>query len=237
MEVSLNEELKGLKSAEFKNDKGITNITGNEIALKGEDGKANIATLNEKGLTVGDEQGANGSDKTHTVYGKNGVTVYGKDGQSAVSLTTKNENGKDTATATLAFAKNENSGTGVITGLADLTDSSDASSAANKKYVDDKVQSINGNRPFDYYVDGKKVVKGQDGNFHKEGKPDEKLSADEVKKVVIKAEPTATPIGISNVASGLGLEAQTEEAKKKVQEKATELTKAVEEKVKAVGES
>lgn len=49
---------------------------------------------NEKGLTVGDEQGANGSDKTHTVYGKNGVTVYGKDGQSAVGLTTKNENGK-----------------------------------------------------------------------------------------------------------------------------------------------
>lgn len=52
---------------------------------------------------------------------KTGVTVYGKDGQSAVSLTTKNENGKDTAT--LAFAKNEN-GTGVITGLADLTDGS-----------------------------------------------------------------------------------------------------------------
>ncbi|TDF37845.1 hypothetical protein E1290_07530 [Histophilus somni] len=189
LEVSLNEDLKGLKSAEFKDKDGNTaNITGNEIALKG------------------------------------------KDGQSAVSLKVEEKDGKNTAT--LAFAKNGNSGTGVITGLADLTDSSDASSAANKKYVDDKVQSINGNRPFDYYVDGKKVVKGQDGNFHKEGKPDEKLSADEVKKVVIKAEPTATPIGISNVASGLGLEAQTGEAK----QKATELTKAVEEKVKAVGE-
>lgn len=156
LEVSLNEELKGLKSAEFKNDKGIANITGNEIALKDKDGKAKIATLNEKGLTVGDEQGTNGSDKNHTVYGKNGLTVYGKDGQSAVSLTTKNENGKEAAT--LAFAKeaDNKTGTGVITGLADLTDSSDASSAANKKYVDDKVQSINGNRPFDYYVDGKK---------------------------------------------------------------------------------
>ncbi|QQF81311.1 YadA-like family protein [Histophilus somni] len=51
---------------------------------------------------------------------------------------------------------------------------------------------------------------------------------------MIKAEPSTAPIGISNVASGLGLEAQTEEEKKKTQEKSAELTKAVEEKVKAV---
>ncbi|QQF84987.1 YadA-like family protein [Histophilus somni] len=57
---------------------------------------------------------------------------------------------------------------------------------------------------------------------------------EEEKKVVIKAEPSTAPIGISNVASGLGLEAQTEEEKKKTQEKSAELTKAVEEKVKAV---
>lgn len=56
------------------------------------DGKP-TATLNDKGLTVGNS--TNDTDKTHTVYGKNGVTVHGKDGKSAVSLTTKNENGKD----------------------------------------------------------------------------------------------------------------------------------------------
>ncbi|OZN25118.1 hypothetical protein CFY87_05250 [Actinobacillus seminis] len=153
LEVSLSEDLKGLKSAEFKNDKGTVNIQGDEIALKDKDGKAIIATLNDKGLTVGNS--TNNTDKTHTVYGKNGVTVHGKDGKSAVSLTTKNENGKETAT--LAFSKGaDGKYIGAITGLADLDDKSDGSSVANKNYVDDKVQSINGNRPFVYYLDGKK---------------------------------------------------------------------------------
>ncbi|MFY1028375.1 hypothetical protein ACE4RU_11885, partial [Actinobacillus seminis] len=97
----------------------------------------------------------NNTDKTHTVYGKNGVTVHGKDGKSAVSLTTKNENGKETAT--LVFGKGaDGKYIGAITGLADLDDKADGSSVANKNYVDDKVQSINGNRPFVYYLDGKK---------------------------------------------------------------------------------
>ncbi|QQF85569.1 hypothetical protein JFL55_07165 [Histophilus somni] len=45
----------------------------------------------------------------------------------------------------------------------------------------------------------------------------ENLSADDMKKVVIKAEPSTAPIGISNVASGLGLPApeKDEEEKKK----------------------
>lgn len=50
---------------------------------------------------------------------------------------------------------------GAITGLADLDDKADGSSVANKNYVDDKVQSINGNRPFVYYLDGKKWWKGK----------------------------------------------------------------------------
>ncbi|OZN25119.1 hypothetical protein CFY87_05255 [Actinobacillus seminis] len=82
------------------------------------------------------------------------------------------------------------------------------------------------------------MVKGQDGNFHKEGKPDEKLSVDEVKKVVIKADPTATPIGISNVASGLGLPAPETDPQKaaEAKQKTAELTKAVEYSMKEVAQ-
>ncbi|WP_166738598.1 hypothetical protein, partial [Histophilus somni] len=101
-----------------------------------------------------------------------------------------------------------------------------------------------------------KVVKGRDGKFYDpkdlEGAKYDvgskkyiaqdgttvasSLSAED--KVIIRAEPTTAPIGMNNVASGLGLPApETDQAKaKEAQEKATELTKAVEEKVKAIGD-
>lgn len=160
LEISLNEELKGLKSAEFKNDKGTVNIQGDEIALKDKDGKTTIATLNDKGLTVGDKDATNG-DKTHAVYGKDGFTVKGKDskdGNDAISLkVTKDKDNKDIAT--LAFGKGaDGKYIGAITGLADLDDKADGSSVANKNYVDtevkkldQKLSSANSNRPFDYY--------------------------------------------------------------------------------------
>ncbi|TEW23835.1 hypothetical protein E2R48_10925, partial [Histophilus somni] len=56
--ISLNETLTGLKSAEFKDDKGNTaTITGNTIALKGKDGNSS-ATLTSSALTF-----KNGEDK------------------------------------------------------------------------------------------------------------------------------------------------------------------------------
>ncbi|WP_336595882.1 YadA-like family protein [Actinobacillus seminis] len=229
LEVSLSEDLKGLKSAEFKDDKGNTvNINGNAITLKGKDGNPTIATLNDKGLTVGDNSDTS-SYKTHTHYGKDGLTVHGKDGTSAVSLTTKNDNGKETAT--LAFGKGaDGKYIGAITGLADLDDKADDSSVANKNYVDtevkkldQKLSSANSNRPFDYYLDNKKVVRGQDGQFYepedlegatyvagatagdkgkytKDGKDVVSSIKDKQSEVVIKAEPKA--MVVSNIADG-----------------------------------
>ncbi|QEH21644.1 hypothetical protein FWK55_05360 [Histophilus somni] len=131
----------------------------------------------------------------------------------------------------------QSTGTGTITGLKDLADNADGTSATNKNYVDEQVKNLNNNRPFDFYLGNEKVVKGADGSFKKlKDVTLQDISEEEKKQVVIKAEPSTAPIGISNVASGLGLEAQTEEEKKKTQEKSAELTKTVEEKVKVVSE-
>ncbi|WP_256692757.1 YadA-like family protein [Histophilus somni] len=228
LEISLNEELKGLKSAEFKDDKGNTvNINGNAITLKGKDGNPTIATLNDKGLTVGDKDATNG-DKTHTVYGKDGLTVKGKDGSTeAISLKVtkdKDGKGKEKEKATLSFGKGaDGKYIGAITGLADLADGADGSSVANKNYVDtevkkldQKLSSANSNRPFDYYLGDEKVVKGQDGKFYKptdledatyasgkytkDGKDVVSSIKDKQSEVVIKAEPKA--MVVSNIADG-----------------------------------
>ncbi|WP_249960688.1 YadA-like family protein [Histophilus somni] len=238
---------------------GNTNVsTATETKITGKDGET--ASLTAKGLTVGDS--TKDGDKTHAVYGKTGFSVKGKDASSEiVSLKVADgENGQDGKGATLAFAKGADgkSGTGTITGLKDLDATSDGSSAANKNYVDEKVSDLDSNRPFDFYIkEGNsytKVVKGHDGKFYdpkdlegakydgskytsKDGETIEtSLSAED--KVIIRAEPTTAPIGINNVASGLGLpDPETDQAKaKEAQEKATELTKAVEEKVNAIGE-
>ncbi|TDF36006.1 hypothetical protein E1290_09325, partial [Histophilus somni] len=111
---------------------------------------------------------------------------------------------------------NKTIGSGKITGLADIKpEETDGTLAANKNYVDEKVSDLNNNRPFDFYLGNEKVVKGADGSFHKDGKPSEKLSEEEKKQVVIKAEPSTAPIGISNVASGLGITTPTDEQKEK----------------------
>ncbi|QQJ90625.1 hypothetical protein JFJ84_03215 [Histophilus somni] len=84
------------------------------------------------------------------------------------------------------------------------------------------MEDLNNNRPFDFYLDKEKVVKDKDGNFHKEKEPSKNLTEEEKKQVVIKAEPSTAPIGISNVASGLGLPApETKEDAKKEAEKKT----------------
>uniref|UniRef100_Q0I3Z2 Uncharacterized protein n=1 Tax=Histophilus somni (strain 129Pt) TaxID=205914 RepID=Q0I3Z2_HISS1 len=210
-----------------------TSITGNAITLKGKDGKPTLATLNKDGLTVGDS--TNADDKTHAVYGKDGFTVKGKDGSTeAISLKVTEKDGKETAT--LAFGKDANGKyIGAITGLADLDDGADGSSVVNKNFVkneveklDQKLSSANTNKPFDYYLDNEKVVKGQDGQFYKpdelkgatyvagttagdKGKytkknaqgQDEDIKssiADKQSEVVIKAEPKA--MVVSNIADG-----------------------------------
>ncbi|WP_249960775.1 YadA-like family protein [Histophilus somni] len=201
------------------------------------------------------------SNGKHTTEVKAGeVAIKDKSGQEIVSLkVAEGENGQDGKGATLAFAKGTDgkSGTGVITGLKDLDATADGSSAANKNYVDEKVSDLDSNRPFDFYIqegdDYTKVVKGRDGKFYDpkdlegakyDAKSKKYTSQDgqevtpESDKVIIRAEPTATPIGMNNVASGLGLPApETDPAKAKAaQEKATALTEAVEEKVKAIGD-
>ncbi|WP_249963704.1 YadA-like family protein [Histophilus somni] len=266
--IGTTEDLTGLKSAEFngdngnttnitgnaitlKDDKGTANMTGSEIALKDKEGNVTIATLNDKGLTIGDN-GDTSSNKTHTVYDKDGLAVHGKDGKNAVSLKVADgENGQDGKGATLAFAKGTDGklGTGEITGLKDLTEEADGSSAVNKNYVDGKVSDLDSNRPFNFYIqegnDYTKVIKGRDGKFYT---PDElkgakydgtkyiaqdgttidtSLSAED--KVIIRAEPTTAPIGINNVASGLGI-SELGEAEKKQLTQAVEAKKAEAEK-------
>ncbi|MDY4280169.1 MAG: hypothetical protein SOX56_03680, partial [[Pasteurella] mairii] len=186
----------------LSDDKG-NRATYDRHGVSLQDKEGNTAKLDAQGLTVGDKDASNG-DKTHATYGKNGLTVYGKDGQSAVSLTTKNTNGKDAAT--LEFAKGEDgqAGTGAITGLKDLEANADGSSAANKNYVDAQLSSaleeVAGNRPFDYYLNDIKVSKDKDGKFYKENNGQKvELSAEEKAQVVIKAEPQSTPMTVSNI--------------------------------------
>ncbi|QQF90268.1 hypothetical protein JFL57_05795 [Histophilus somni] len=168
------------------------------------------------------------SNGKHTTEVKAGeVAIKDKSGQEIVSLkVAEGENGQDGKGATLAFAKGTDgkSGTGVITGLKDLDATADGSSAANKNYVDEKVSDLDSNRPFDFYIqegdDYTKVVKGRDGKFYdpkelegakydaeskKYTSQDGQEVTPESDKVIIRAEPTAAPIGMNNVASGLGL--------------------------------
>ncbi|WP_406812310.1 YadA-like family protein [Histophilus somni] len=209
------------------------------------------------------------SNGKHTTEVKAGeVAIKDKSGQEIVSLKiAKGEDGQDGKGATLAFAKGTDgkSGTGTITGLKDLDATADGSSAANKNYVDEKVSDLDSNRPFDFYIkEGNsytKVIKGRDGKFYdpkdlegakydgskytsKDGETIEtSLSAED--KVIIRAEPTTVPIGMNNVASGLGLadpetdpnkveEAKAETAK--LEKDVTDKKAAVSEKAKALSE-
>ncbi|WP_075291764.1 YadA-like family protein [Histophilus somni] len=208
------------------------------------------------------------SNGKHTTEVKAGeVAIKDKAGKDVVSLKVADgEDGQDGKGATLAFAKGTDgkSGTGVITGLKDLDATADGSSAANKNYVDEKVSDLDSNRPFNFYIqegdDYTKVVKGRDGKFYdpkdlegakydaeskKYTSQDGQEVTPESDKVIIRAEPTAAPIGMNNVASGLGL-ADPETDPKKVEEAKAETAKlekdvtdkkaAVSEKAKALSE-
>uniref|UniRef100_Q0I2H0 Autotransporter adhesin n=1 Tax=Histophilus somni (strain 129Pt) TaxID=205914 RepID=Q0I2H0_HISS1 len=170
-------------------DGNTADMTGNEIALKGKDGKPTIAKLNQDGLTVGDKDATNG-DKTHAVYGKDGLTVHGKDGKSAVSLKMKMSEKNGKSVPTLEFAKGaDDKGTGVITGLADLTKDSDGTSVANKNYVDTQLTAAKAEAD-------KTAMKYDDENktsITLGGKP--------------QAGGTApSPVMIDNLKSGLGID-------------------------------
>ncbi|WP_178385812.1 YadA C-terminal domain-containing protein, partial [Histophilus somni] len=192
--------------------------------------KEGIALMPQGANNTGGANGANPFADTASITIKAGAKPVNKDSlesfekgqEPSITFSTKETDGKKI-------------GSGKITGLKDLENGADGTSAVNKNYVDEQVKNLNNNRPFDFYLGNEKVVKGADGSFKKlkDGTLQD-ISEEEKKQVVIKAEPSTAPIGISNVASGLGLEAQTEEEKKKTQEKSAELTKAVEEKVKAV---
>uniref|UniRef100_Q0I550 Uncharacterized protein n=1 Tax=Histophilus somni (strain 129Pt) TaxID=205914 RepID=Q0I550_HISS1 len=164
LSISLNEALTGLKSAEFiseetnsdgtKQPKTKTTINGkgttivelgdNGSAKENGDGKeASKNNINADGMTVGNPSG---TDQSNTHYGKDGMTVKDKDGKDAVSLKMKmsEKNGKSVPTLEFAKGADGKSGTGTITGLADIKpDETDGSLVANKNYVDEKVESIN----------------------------------------------------------------------------------------------
>ncbi|SUB33070.1 autotransporter adhesin [[Pasteurella] mairii] len=200
LEVALNAQLTGLQSATFANEQKTVKIEGDKIVLKDKadngnsatytadsatlkDENGNTAQLNGKGLTVGDKN--SDADKTHTVYGKDGLTISGKDGKNAVSLTTKNENGKDAATLEFAKDKDGKAGTGAITGLKDLADNADGSSATNKNYVDNQLKKAkeDADKTAVKYDDDKKdaITLGGKGTSHK-------------------------PVVIDNLRSGLGID-------------------------------
>ncbi|QQF83770.1 hypothetical protein [Histophilus somni] len=173
--------------------------------------------INDKGISLtpqganstGGSSGADPSDSPSITIkagakpaDQNSLESFEKDQGPSIAFSTKDTDGKKI-------------GSGKITGLADIKEGEkDGTIAVNKNYVDGKVEDLNNNRPFDFYLDKEKVVKDKDGNFHKADKPTEKLSADDMKKVVIKAEPSTAPIGISNVASGLGNERFFRESRK-----------------------
>ncbi|THA21261.1 hypothetical protein E5361_07005 [Histophilus somni] len=192
---------------------------------------------------------SNGKNMTEVKAGE--IAIKDKVGKDVVSLkVAEGENGQDGKGATLAFAKGaDDKGTGTITGLKDLDATSDGTSAANKNYVDEKVSDLDSNRPFNFYIqEGKeytKVVKGRDGKFYdpellqgakydvdskKYIAQDGQEVTPESDKVIIRAEPTTAPIGINNVASGLGILAIEESEKQ-------QLTQAVEDKKNKVSES
>ncbi|WP_195836293.1 YadA-like family protein [Campylobacter portucalensis] len=210
--VQLSKNLKNLTSAEFKAEditspktKTTINSTGTTIVGLGdnekENGKKAKYTLNGTKVT----------DNTNTFEtNATGISLKQKTNSSNEEevFAITNNSGK----VTIDFKqKKDGNFTGKITGLADIDKNSTGDTAVNKKYVDtkfgeldSKLTSTNSNRPFDYYLDDVKVIKGEDGKFYKKGGT-KVLSDEEAKKVIIKAEPTSKPMNISNVASGLGI--------------------------------
>ncbi|TFI32335.1 YadA C-terminal domain-containing protein, partial [Histophilus somni] len=188
--------------------------------------KEGIALMPQGANSTGGSSGADPSDSPSITINagskpadQSGLESFEKDQGPSIAFSTKNTDGKKI-------------GSGKITGLADIKEGeSDGTSATNKNYVDGKVSDLNNNRPFDFYLDKEKVVKGKDGNFHKADKPAEKLTEEEKKQVVIKAEPSTAPIGISNVASGLGITTPTDDEKTQL----NKLAEKVSEKVTALG--
>ncbi|ARU64558.1 hypothetical protein BTV20_03140 [Histophilus somni] len=250
LNIATAEDLKNIKSISSPSKNGSAGGNGTDtevtkLSLTSENATFQVGTTGAKVQIDKD-----GIALTPQVNGANGAS--GADPSDSPSITIKAgakpvdpkslESFEKDQGPSIAFSTKGTDGkkirSGKITGLADLTDTSDGTSATNKNYVDGKVSDLNNNRPFDFYLDKEKVVKDKDGNFHKEKEPSKNLTEEEKKQVVIKAEPSTAPIGISNVASGLGLPAPEtkEDAKKEAEKKATELTKAVEEKVKAIGE-
>ncbi|OZN24086.1 hypothetical protein CFY87_10810, partial [Actinobacillus seminis] len=249
LEIGLTKNIRNIDTIAIA---GTGDDSGKDIFIDAE-GITTTAKLDDGTVLVNDQTASgnvlrNGTHQTEVKAGE--VAIKDKSAQEIVSLKVADgENGQDGKGATLAFAKGTDgkSGTGTITGLKDLDATSDGTSAANKNYVDEKVSDLDSNRPFDFYIkEGKdyiKVIKGRDGKFYdpkdlegakydvgskkyvtQDGTTVEtSLSAED--KVIIRAEPTTSPIGINNVASGLGITAIEESEKQSL----TEAIKAKEE--------
>ncbi|KEZ22976.1 Adhesin yadA precursor [Glaesserella parasuis] len=110
-------------------------LSSNNIAVKKNNSNDGYDIKLAQALT-GLKSATFGEANDQTVINKDGLTVKGANDSTLVSLTDK------TGTPTLEFAKNGAAGTGVITGLKDLTDNADGSSATNKNYVDTKLSAL-----------------------------------------------------------------------------------------------
>ncbi|MDG6308671.1 YadA-like family protein [Glaesserella parasuis] len=110
-------------------------LSSNNIAVKKNNSNDGYDIKLAQALT-GLKSATFGEANDQTVINKDGLTVKGANDSTLVSLT------DNAGTPTLEFAKNGTVGTGVITGLKDLTDNADGSSATNKNYVDTKLSAL-----------------------------------------------------------------------------------------------
>ncbi|NBI39929.1 hypothetical protein GVX86_00230 [[Haemophilus] felis] len=222
-------------------DGNSVDITSEDVVITDNDGHE--ATVSASGTSIVRRDTNTNTEKESADFRIDGVTLNNEKGSAkleANKLAFVDKNLKEAVTVdaekrTISFAKDDattatdgRNGTGSITGLKDLDDNSDGTSAANKNYVDDKLADAKAGQPFEYYTNdnnAEKVVRGRDDKLYKEeeldkfkwdakankyvakdtaANPAPTLTALDSNNVVVKAMPNAKPMVIGNVASGIG---------------------------------
>ncbi|NBI42747.1 hypothetical protein GVX76_04465 [[Haemophilus] felis] len=220
-------------------DGNSVDITSEDVVITDNDGHE--ATVSATGTSIVRRDINTNTEKESADFRIDGVTLNNEKGSAkleANKLAFVDKNVKEAVTVdaekrTISFAKDDattatdgRNGTGSITGLKDLDDNSDGTSATNKNYVDDKLADAKAGQPFEYYTNdnnAEKVVRGRDDKLYKEeeldkfkwdAKANKYVAKDaaanptlaEVPEhaVVIKAMPKSKAMSIGNVASGIG---------------------------------
>ena len=139
VELKLAANLKNMKSFETEKDK---------------DG--NSTKLDQKGLTITDKDDKNSGTKDnprHTIEITKDKIVFTKEYKEGTE--NKSDNGIviDNSKGTISGVKDGNTPDSVVT----------------KRYIDNKLKSLDGNNPFEYYEKNKDAVLGKDGKAYKAG--------------------------------------------------------------------